>query len=178
MLMSFGNAAIRAEKASLTRQGYHRDSEAVQSSRPHRDSAAIHTLGHRRRLRSYLCVEATIATLERFIPRTTVAAHSYSYLRATIGSTLEARRAGSKAAAAPTKIIKEIDAATVVGSVAPIPKSIVDTRRVAASVTGTPMTMPIKIKSMLSFSTVPRTLVRVAPSASRIPISAVLLLTV
>src|SRR6266850_2131341 len=51
------------------------------------------------------------------------------------------------------------------GSVGPMPNSFVEIKRVATGVAGTPMAIPAKIMSMLSFRTAPITLKRVAPSA-------------
>src|SRR5258708_35945376 len=98
----------------------------------------------------------------------------YSYLRATIGSTLAALRAGSSAASAATTIISMDAIEMVAGSVGLTPNNNPEMSRDATSANGTPMAMPASTSNKLSRSTIPSMLARVAPSASRMPISLVL----
>src|SRR5690348_12191678 len=99
--------------------------------------------------------------------------HSYSVRRAMIGSTLEARRAGSQAARKATNEIKTTIALKVTGSHALTPNSRLLNKRVAAKAPTSPIATlmptiiiacPITNLKMLYFA---------APSAIRMPISLV-----
>src|SRR5262245_45192337 len=93
----------------------------------------------------------------------------YSVLRALTGSTRVARRAGRYAAASRTPTSVAHTPANVAGSVAPTPKSRLDSTRVAANAAVRPTTIPIAPVRTAWPTTMPRTSRGWAPSAIRMP---------
>src|SRR5207249_7073265 len=101
----------------------------------------------------------------------------YSYLRATIGSIREARRAGKTAARTDTPRITLQAAARVIGSVGVISKSSVLRTRVSAREPARPTARAIAPRASASRRTKRTTSAERAPRATRIPISLVRSLT-
>src|SRR5262245_32392858 len=97
----------------------------------------------------------------------------YSQRKATSGSTLAARRAGSITARAATTNISKAATARVRGSVGLTPNKRDAIKRVTASDAGTPSAIPPSTSHRLSLKTIRSTPMGVAPSARRIPISLV-----
>ena len=98
---------------------------------------------------------------------------TYSARRATIGSTLVARRAGIKLDSTATPMSTSEIMINVVGSVALTPKSKLDIKRVKMKAAARPKTTPIKTSFNPCPTTIFSTSLRCAPRAMRSPISRV-----
>ena len=97
----------------------------------------------------------------------------HSALRATIGSTFAALRAGIQQASNATISCRIAITVNVSGSVALTPKSKPCSNRVSAKAVSKPRPMPITINLMPCHKTSLRIALVCAPSASRMPISCV-----
>ena len=101
------------------------------------------------------------------------AASGYSYLRAAIGSTRDARRAGRYAASSAAPSIAEAANKMVTGSAGVTPNSIASIRRAAGTSAAKPIANPATTSVTASRTIIPTTEEGVAPKAIRSPISAV-----
>src|SRR5215510_14772913 len=96
-------------------------------------------------------------------------ATDYSYLRATIGSTFVARRAGMKLASNAI-VARRIETMTkVTGSVALTPYKKLATSLVAPMAPASPATIPIATGSIPRHKTIIKTARELAPNAMRMP---------
>ena len=98
-------------------------------------------------------------------------ADRYSYRSVTIGSTRDARQAGSQLARAAAAVIVAAAARNVVVSVGPTPNSKDATSRFKANAPARPRIQPHIVSESPSFMIPESTVERVAPTAMRIPIS-------
>src|SRR5207244_2091847 len=98
---------------------------------------------------------------------------AYSYLRASRGSTRDARRAGRYAASCAAISNTTIAAASVAGSAGLTPNSNDSIQRDPAHTAGSPATAPITTSRVPPATTDATTRCDCAPSAMRIPISLV-----
>src|SRR5262245_38790608 len=103
---------------------------------------------------------------------------AYSYRNAVIGSTRDARRAGTYAAVAADTTSTRVASPSVAGSPAVNPYNRPDTTRAAASASGRPTAIPAASITSVCRRINHRTDLAVAPSAIRIPISPVRCATV
>src|SRR5215471_8794176 len=94
----------------------------------------------------------------------------YSYLSVTIGSSRDARQAGSQLAMAATAVIVAVATTNVVVSVGPTPKSRDATSRFKVSAPARPRILPPSVSKSPCLMIPESTVERVAPRASRIPI--------
>ena len=98
---------------------------------------------------------------------------TYSYLRATSGSTFVARRAGSAHASTAAPSDTKTTIKYVAGSEAVTPNNMLDIHRVSANAPAKPIVVPITVSNIPLRITISRIPGLRAPSAMRMPISCV-----
>ncbi|SPF50271.1 hypothetical protein SBA4_430002 [Candidatus Sulfopaludibacter sp. SbA4] len=98
---------------------------------------------------------------------------TYSYRKARIGSTREARLAGTYPAKTPIPANNNVAPATVAGSFGRTPNNSLSTSLESHALNGSPIAIPAATIAKQSRSTIRTTVPRSAPSDMRMPISRV-----